>query len=142
LMVCPLEPAFPIEFFVLGTPVSLQTKRPEAKAEWQVRVKAASLTALPEGHFATSSPIAATLYYFPDDEMEGDIDNIVKPVLDALEKHIYLNDRQVHRVVAQKFEPGNIFPFAAPSEILENALIRTKPLLYIRLSVNPFEELA
>ena len=74
--------------------------------------------------------------------MEGDIDNIVKPVLDALGKHIYIDDSQVERVVVQKFEPGNVFPFAAPTTTLADALIRPKPLLCVRLSDNPFEDLS
>jgi crossover junction endodeoxyribonuclease RusA len=72
----------------------------------------------------------------------SDIDNIVKPILDALGKHIYVDDSQVERVVVQKFEPGNVFPFTAPTITLEEALNRPKPLLYVRLSVDPFEELS
>jgi len=66
----------------------------------------------------------------------------MKPILDALGRHIYINDAQVERVVVQKFEPGNVFPFAAPSSTLEDALNRPKPLLYVRLSDNPFEDLS
>ncbi len=73
--------------------------------------------------------------------MQGDIDNIVKPVLDALERHIYIDDRQVQRVLVQKFEPGSVFSFTRPSPILENALEQSKPALYIRLSDDPFEDL-
>jgi crossover junction endodeoxyribonuclease RusA len=74
--------------------------------------------------------------------MAGDIDNIVKPVLDALGNHIYVDDRQVHRVLVQKFEPGNVFGFEAPSPTLQDALNRAKPILYVRLSNDPFEDLA
>jgi crossover junction endodeoxyribonuclease RusA len=137
-----LEPEFPIEFLVEGTPVSLQTKRPEAKIEWQERVKVASRSVMPEGHWATRGRVAATLFYFPDTAMQGDIDNIVKPILDALGRHIYVDDSQVERVVVQKFEPGNVFVFSAPSVILGEALNSPKPLLYVRLSDDPFEELS
>jgi crossover junction endodeoxyribonuclease RusA len=74
--------------------------------------------------------------------MQGDIDNIVKPILDALGQHIYVDDSQVERVVVQKFEPGNVFPFGSPSSTLEDALNRPKPLLYVRLTDDPFEELS
>ncbi|MBV8755057.1 MAG: RusA family crossover junction endodeoxyribonuclease [Hyphomicrobiales bacterium] len=137
-----MEPEFPIEFLVQGTPVSLQTKRAESRTEWQARVKEASRSVLPEGHWATRGRVAATLFYFPDAAMEGDIDNIVKPILDALGRHIYMDDSQVERVVVQKFEPGNVFPFASPTRTLEEALLRPKPLLYVRLSDDPFEELS
>lgn len=73
--------------------------------------------------------------------MAGDVDNLIKPILDALGRHIYVDDRQIHRVVAQKFEPDDIFPFRAPSPTLEAALLAQKPILYVRLSDNPFEDL-
>ncbi len=73
--------------------------------------------------------------------MEGDIDNIVKLIVDALCHHIYLDDGQVERVVVQKFEPGNGFEFATPSEVLKRALGSPKPLVYIRISDDPFEDL-
>jgi crossover junction endodeoxyribonuclease RusA len=106
-----VEIRFPVEFVVEGTPVSLQARgrRRKSLREWQARIRETSRTALPEGHLATESPIAATLYYFPAVPMQGDIDNIVKPILDALSKHIYLDDHQVHRVLVQKFEPDNVF---------------------------------
>jgi Holliday junction resolvase RusA-like endonuclease len=136
-----VEIEFPLEFVVSGTPVSLQTKRREALDEWKERVIAASRTMLPESHFATDDPLAITLYYFPSSEMQGDIDNIVKPILDALERHIYLDDRQIQRVLVQKFEPGNVFSFTRPSPMLGNVLEQPKPALYVRLSDDPFEDL-
>lgn len=96
---------------------------------------------LPDGHFATDEPLAITLFYFPDSEMQGDIDNIVKPILDALERHVYLDDRQIQRILVQKFEPGNVFAFSQPSMTLASAIERSKPALYVRLSDDPFEDL-
>ena len=73
--------------------------------------------------------------------MQGDVDNIVKPVLDALSRHIFINDRQVERVLVQKFEPGNVFGFARPSVTFAKALEDEKPVLYVRVSNDPFEDL-
>jgi crossover junction endodeoxyribonuclease RusA len=137
-----LEPEFPLEFLVEGTPVSHQAKRPESRANWRARVKEASRAVLPEGHWATRGRIAATLFYFPAAAAPGDIDNIVKPILDALGRHIYIDDSQIERIVVQKFEPGNVFPFSSPSPTLENALNGAKPILYVRLSGDPFEDLS
>ena len=73
--------------------------------------------------------------------MQGDVDNIVKPILDALSRHIYLDDQQIERVVVQKFELGFRFSFAKPSGALAEALRETEPVLYIRVSSDPFEDL-
>lgn len=136
-----IEIQFPLEFIVRGTPVSLQSARAKSREAWKQRVKEASYAVLPEGHFSTDAPISVTLFYFPDTEMQGDVDNIVKPVLDALAKHVYNDDRQVERVWVQKFEPGRIFQFARPSEVLSEALNAEKPLLFIRLGDDPAEGL-
>jgi len=136
-----VEIQFPLEFIVRGTPVSLQAARTKSKEAWKLRVKQASYVALPEGHFATEAPISVTLFYFPATDMQGEVDNIVKPILDALSQHIYNDDRQVERIWVQKFEPGRIFQFAKPSEILSEALSGEKPLLFIRLGDDPAEGL-
>ncbi|PZP46517.1 MAG: RusA family crossover junction endodeoxyribonuclease [Azospirillum brasilense] len=136
-----VEIEFPVEFIVQGTPVSLQAKRAEAREAWKVRVKEASYGSLPEGHFSTDGPISVTLFYFPAGKMQGDVDNIVKPVLDALCRHIYSDDHQVERVWVQKFEPGRLFEFRQPSQVLSEALSGQKPLLYIRLGDDPTEGL-
>ncbi|WP_454645800.1 RusA family crossover junction endodeoxyribonuclease [Bradyrhizobium liaoningense] len=85
--------------------------------------------------------MAVTLYYLPEGRMPGDIDNIVKLVLDALCAHIYLDDAQVERVVVQKFEPGNVFGFSNASMTIIDAITGPKPVLYVRVSNNPLEEL-
>lgn len=136
-----LEPTFPLEFSVHGTAVSFQAKKRASVEQWKDRVKEASRSVLPEGHFAYQNQISVTLFYFPEAEMPGDVDNIVKPVLDAMCKHIYKDDHQVERVVVQKFEPGKVFQFSSPSEALTKAIRGEKPLLYIRLSNSPHEEL-
>jgi len=133
---------FPIEFIVQGTPVSQQAKRAESREEWKGRVKSASSSAIPQPHFASDERIAVTLYYFSDEPMAGDIDNIVKPILDALSRHIYIDDRQVERIVAQKFEPPNVFTFSRPTPKFAEAIGGQRPNLYVRVSNDPFEELS
>ena len=56
--------------------------------------------------------------------------------------HIYMDDSQIERVVIQKFEPQRVFSFTQPSPVLAAALSAQKPILYVRLSDDPFEELA
>lgn len=137
-----MEIDFPIEFIVKGTPVSMQAKRPEAREEWKEVVKAASTASIPQPHFVSEDRMAVPLYYLPDGAMQGDIDNIVKPILDALSRHIFIDDRQVERLVIQKFESGNMFEFNQPTALLSEALGTKRPLLYVRVSNDPFEELA
>jgi hypothetical protein len=136
-----MEIAFPIEFLVRGTPVSLSSKNENAREQWKGRIRNASSQALPSPHFASSERLAVTLYYFPAEPMQGDVDNIVKLILDGMSRHVFLDDQQVERIVVQKFEPGNIFSFSNPTLPMIEAINGQKPILYIRVSNDPFEEL-
>lgn len=136
-----MEPEFPFEFIVIGTPVSFQRANRAARKAWRDQVRSASARTLPEGHFATDQPVAVTMYYFPEDRMVGDIDNIIKLTLDALRQHVYLDDDQVERIVIQKFERDRDFAFTDPSETLVACMAGTKPALYIRISTDLNEEL-
>ena len=136
-----MQLSFPIEFVIHGTPVSLQAKRAASRDQWKGRVKTASMTTIPNPHLASSDRMAITLYYLPDEPMQGDIDNIVKPILDSLSRHIYIDDHQVERIVVQKFEPGNMFTFRQPSQTFLQALTGAKPALYVRVSNDPTEDL-
>lgn len=137
-----MEIAFPLEFVVSGTPLSFQSVRSAAKSQWKDRVREASRPHLPSPHFASAARVAVTLFYFPAGPMQGDVDNIVKLVLDALCQHIYIDDRQVERVLVQKFEPDRPFSFRSPSPVLVSALQALRPQLYVKISDDPYEELA
>ena len=47
--------------------------------------------------------------------MAGDIDNIVKPIMDALVSLAYMDDKDVERVIVQKFEPDLDWGFDDPT---------------------------
>lgn len=136
-----MEIAFPIEFIVSGTPVSLQSKRAEAREQWKTKVRDAGAACLPQPHFSSDGPISISLFFFPDAKMSGDIDNMAKLVLDACCRHIYVDDAQVERLVLQKFEKGREFDFAGPSPVLLSAFKGDKPSLYVKISNNPHEDL-
>lgn len=135
-----MEPEFPLEFLVSGTPVSQQASSP-SKDAWKATIRAAGRDALPEGYWVTYDPVAIKLFYFPAEPMAGDIDNILKPILDALTACIYSDDHQVERLLVQRFDPDSVFDFPDPSPTLTEAIAGAKPKLYIRISTDPFEEL-
>lgn len=135
-----MTPDLPIEFIIRGTAISLQASGASREA-WKATVKAAGAGVVPPGSWALTDRVAVTIYYFPEGEMVGDVDNIVKPILDAMCQFIYVDDHQVERVVVQKFEPDRIFTFSAPSPALVDALAAEGSVVYIRVSDNPHEEL-
>ncbi len=77
--------------------------------------------------------VAVTVFYFAPAQMEGDIDNIVKPILDGMINVAYLDDDVVERVLVQKFEPGIERSFLDVTESLAAALDMDAPVVYIRV---------
>ena len=127
---------FPFEFMIQDTPRSLQTKNNKAREAWEKKVgelAGAHANELQEAYQIDSRPLAATIFYFPVAPMDGDVDNIIKPILDGMDKVIYPTDRLIERVVVQKFEPGVQWIFKSLTPILEAALEMERPSVYIRL---------
>lgn len=128
-----LEPSLPFEFIVQGVARSLQNKGRRSLDDWKTLVRRAYSVRLEEGHWAVDGPLAVTLFYFPIGVMEGDLDNIVKPILDTMVGGIYLNDRQIERLLVRKFEPHRMLTFGNPTETLLSAAEADRPVLYVRV---------
>ncbi|HEY0837816.1 MAG TPA: RusA family crossover junction endodeoxyribonuclease [Azospirillum sp.] len=126
---------YPLEFIVEGTPRSLQASGP-SKELWKERVREVARARIRETDelgFLDDRGLAVTIFYFLPEPMEGDIDNIVKPILDAMNAVAYLDDRAVERLVVQKFEPGMETSFHDVSQKLAEALGTPPPVVYIRV---------
>lgn len=132
---------FPMEFYLTGVPLSLQAKA-SSKERWKNTVAEAARRRADETVdflWLEDTPLAVTIFYFPTAPMAGDVDNIVKPILDALNGQAYLDDQAVERVVSQKFEPDTEWSFGAPTDQLAAALDailaadERQPVVYIRI---------
>ncbi len=126
---------YPLEFSVAGTPISAQAS-PRSKDRWKAlvaREARARVQATDELGFVDQRPTCVTIYYFPPERMLGDIDNIVKPILDALIQIAYADDQGVERVVAQRFDAVIPREFSDPSTQLAAALDTDPPVVYIRV---------
>ena len=69
--------------------------------------------------------------------MQADIDKCAKPILDAMTQYIYLDDKQVDRLVVQKFEPERPLEIPRdPSEGLAIALAAGGPVVYVKVGMD------
>ena len=126
---------YPFELILEGVPVSLQASA-GSRARWMGEVYRVGLKrrrAIYELGLLDYRALSLTIYYFPSAPMDGDIDNIVKPIMDGLIGVAYLNDNVVERVVVQKFEPDVDWDFFDPSDQLAAALDAVAPIVYIRV---------
>ncbi len=135
---------FPIEFVIRDTPRSHQSKNAKGKELWKQRVGEVARThvdaisdfyidAISDFYTLDHRPLAATIFYFPPIEMEGDVDNIVKLIIDGMLFVIYPDDRLIERVIVQKFEPGVEAVFRSLTPTLEQAIGTEPPVIYIRI---------
>ena len=130
-----VEIQFPLEFVVEGVPLSLQASASGLTA-WKERLRAAARPLLPEGHFATEDPIKVTIYYFSTAQTTVDLDNTIKPILDAFSRYVYIDDVQVEHLDVRRFEPGRLVAFSSPSPKLAAAIDGQGPRVYLRIDVS------
>lgn len=127
---------FPIEFIIRDSPRSHQSENKRAKERWRAQVGAearAHLAASAELCFIDERPLAATILYFSPVLMAGDVDNIVKLIIDGMIGVFYHDDRVIERIVVQKIEPGVVLSFGSVTPTLEHAIGTEPPVIYIRL---------
>jgi crossover junction endodeoxyribonuclease RusA len=127
---------FPIEFVIRDTPRSHQSTNSKGKEQWKRRVGEIAgihVKTLRDFYFMDQRPLAATIFYFPPTPMNGDVDNIVKLILDGMVTVIYPDDRLLERIIVQKFEPGVEAVFRSLTPTLERAVETDPPVIYIRI---------
>jgi len=65
--------------------------------------------------------------------MQGDVDNIVKLIVDGMVTIVYPDDRPLERIIVQKFEPGVDVVFRSLTATRERAVETDPPVIYIRI---------
>ena len=122
----------PFEFVVAGSPVSQQTRRRELLREWIQTVQQVARQG-----WVTEPPlagaVAVTITFFYDSDLL-DVDNIPKPVLDALKGIVYDDDRQVSDLLCRKRDLSEELLIQNPSTTLLDALRDREPLLHVSVA--------
>ena len=77
-----------------------------------------------------AGPVRLEITHFHDD-VELDIGNIPKPIIDALKGLIFLDDDQVTDLLCRKRDLRSSFRIDKPSSILAEGLSRDTDFLYI-----------
>jgi crossover junction endodeoxyribonuclease RusA len=121
--------AAPFEFVVPQRPLSAQTRNREGLREWKtlVREHAEKLWAGPPRADADLHVIVVFVY----DSTPIDVDNIVKPIQDALKGLAFGDDVQVSGVESHRRQRGAEFDPAALPAILAAAWLRHQEFVYV-----------
>ncbi len=131
----PLELMHPLEFIVPQRPVSQQARRRDRVREWMDFVALHARQATPESLPLATAPVALRLFYFYD-EVSIDIDNVLKPILDALIGIVYedesvVTDVEIHRRRRSAFIADRVTP------VLATGLELGREFVYVSLTDGP-----
>ncbi len=129
----------PFEFIINGPPVSQQARRRKRVHEWIEEVKSVAAQYWPVEELPVTEPVMLTITYFYD-SVSMDVDNIPKPISDALEGLVYFNDNQVTDVLCRKRNLNSDFRVENPSDLLAEGLSRSSQFLYIVVEDAPNQE--
>lgn len=117
------------EFVISGSPVSQQTRRRERLREWKAYVRNEA-----EKYWSTESKIfvdsvrVQIIYFYNDIAL--DIDNIVKPILDAIVGLVYVDDAQVTDITIRKRNFAD-FKLSNATSLLAESIKSEKEFLYV-----------
>ncbi len=109
-----------ISIWIQGRPQSLQKRG--SKENYTQRIRDAAIIAAPYPN--RSKRIDIEIWFHSPSVSRADVDNIIKPVLDALIGIVYEDDRQVRSVRAVALPADDVFGIAGgfPSEIYSRLL--------------------
>ncbi len=107
----------PFEFIVDGPPVSQQARRRELVREWKQAVKDAAQHLWADEQLPSKDFVVLTIIYFYD-TIDMDVDNIPKPISDALNGLVYIDDKQITDCIVRKRDTNSELTFKNSSQLL------------------------
>ena len=124
----------PIEFVVLSRPLSLQTSSRARFQAWKDQVRAEAAKAWGARQVLGEGEFHLTIVHLHHDGSTPDVDNIIKPIQDALEGVVLFNDNLVSDVEShRRVIPGRFETLRLP-RLLVDALDSPLDCVYVRLA--------
>lgn len=125
----------PFEFTILGPPVSHQTRNRARLQQWKSTVNSRAATLWP--HTSTYPDIVSVIITYYYEGESPDVDNIIKPIQDALEGIVYDNDQQVVEIKSRKKDITGAYRIKGRSPILLQAFSVGSSFLHIEITEAP-----
>lgn len=124
----------PFEFIVTGSPVSLQTNNRAKLQEWKAKVAQIAAEAMPIEMSATSEPVQVIITHYCITQI-SDLDNIIKPIVDAMKILVYVDDRQVTDLTVKRRKLTELVNFTATSPLIAEALAAAQEFIYVKIDL-------
>lgn len=121
---------FQFEFTVTGIPLSLQCQNKESLNRWKTEVNNAASLKWTQGMppFKGELTIRIT-YYFENDS--PDVDNIIKPIQDALKGLVYDDDNQIVKTQCEKKDIDGSYKIRRAPPIIIEGFLKGDDFLHI-----------
>ena len=129
----------PFEFVIPQRPVSQQARRQSRLREWKAFVAEHARLAITEPRDLPSDPVALRLLYVYD-EAALDVDNILKPIQDALVGVLLGDDSIITDVEIRRRWRRTTFTLNAVSPTLAAGLALGHEFVYVALSDAPAQD--
>ena len=126
----------PIEFLIPQRPVSQQARRRDRVREWKEFVAEHARAAAGPAHELHPGPIALRLLYLYD-EVALDVDNILKPIHDALIGVLFEDDSAITDVEIRRRWRGTAFALSRVTPVLAGGLALGREFVYVALTEAP-----
>jgi crossover junction endodeoxyribonuclease RusA len=121
-----------LEFVVLGPPVSNQSKNAAQLTAWRTAVEGEARKAW------TNAPLtgklkAILINFHQGDSPNVDVDNMSKPIHDAMNNIAYDDDRQIRQAEIAHVRIDSPVVVVGVSKIIVDALQAGNPFVYVRI---------
>lgn len=135
------EPKSPrvLDVCVHGQPLSAQSASRLALEAWKQRVRSACIAAWKKGEPPLDVAVKLQVTFYRQSEL-GDVDNLLKPIQDALQGIAYRNDRQVVDASARRRDIDKAFKVRYMSRALALAFSDGRQFVHIEVWCNPDQE--
>ena len=123
----------PFEFIIEGPPISLQTKNKSRLGQWKGDVANAAKAKLVSTSTPTNLDVAITITNYYEDDCP-DVDNIIKPIQDALIGIVYQDDDQVVDTRSIKKDINGSYKIRNISFIILEGFSKGNEFLHVKVS--------
>jgi crossover junction endodeoxyribonuclease RusA len=129
----------PFEFLIRSRPVSQQERRKARRDEWKEFVRGEAERSWGPAHVLADGPVCVTLIYLYD-EVALDIDNVIKPIQDALVGLVFLDDSLVTDVIIRRRHLRGTFDLTQASPVLVEGFEYGGEFVYVWVGDAPPQE--
>ncbi len=130
----------PFEFTVIGTPVSQQSRNRQRLRDWQDVISAHARRRLPQGALPVIERNVRVVISYYYDVTPIDVDNIGKPVVDALKGVVYADDSQITDFRVRKRNLAGSFRIRRTSQSLAEGFASGREFLHVHVDLVPDDE--